>query len=268
MCIRDSGYWHVVIFLEPQAAYPAAVLEADFVIADYTPGPLPIPGGQPSFSGLTVSSSAGGAAMTQFPTGTQLVSARWNYANIPIGAVMVREWYRYGVLFRVLEEAWSANWGSTGRLTHIALYDYMNGLLPGNYQLRIYLKDRPDVMATATFNIGSPGGSGYFSNLTFSTTADGQAQGIFYNRPAQIFARWDFANIGDFVNGVVMERRWYRNGVLWITRHEGWSYGSTGRINNVSIYDFYNGLLPGNYYVEIELLGVAGSLVAGSFEIR
>jgi hypothetical protein len=244
------------------------VLEGDFVIAEYTPGPSPIPGGQPAFTNLTVSDSAAGAAMTQFPAGTALVSARWNYANIPIGTLMVREWYRYGVLFRVVEEAWSANWGSTGRLTHIALYDYSSGLLPGDYQLRIYLKDRPEVQVMSSFSIGQAGGSRYFSNLTFSTTPDGGAQGIFYNRPAQIFARWDFANVNDFVGGVTVQRRWYRNGVLWITRNEQWLYGDNGRINNVSIYDFNNGLLPGNYYVEIEFIGGFNSLVAGSFEIR
>ncbi|MFN8418964.1 MAG: hypothetical protein U0528_06940 [Anaerolineae bacterium] len=263
------GYWHVVIFLEPQAAYPAAVLEGDFVIADYQPGPQPIPNGQPAFSNLTMSSSAAGATTFQFPAGTPLVSARWDYANIPIGALMVREWYRYGVLFHAVEEAWSANWGSSGRLTHVALYDYQNGLQSGDYQLRIYLKDRPDVQASVAFSIGQQQpGAGYFYNLTFSTSADGQAQGIFYNRPAQIFARWDFANVTNFVDGVTVQRRWYRNGVLWLTRNETWTYGVNGHINNVSIYDFYNGLLPGSYYVEIELLGVQGSLITGTFEIR
>jgi hypothetical protein len=256
------GYYHVVISL--MYDYPAASVAGDFVIADYPATGIPSGGGA-TFSDLTVSTSAGGPAMNVFPAGTTLVSARWNYANVPVGAVVQRDWYYNGVLFRSVREPWSSYWGTSGRLTHIAIYDYERGLPSGNYRLNVFLRDNPAVQATALFTIGSvPSGTGLFSNLTFSATPSGPASAIFPRGTTQVFARWDFHNVSP-ENRV--SRRWFRNGVLWLQREDPWTYGVSGTVRNISIYDFQFGLPPGDYYVEISLVGVPSSLLRGYFTI-
>lgn len=254
------GYYHVVISL---SGYAAAQIIGDFVIAGY-PNTVPPPVTYSSFSNLTVSSSPAGPAIASFPAGTTIVSARWDYANIPVGAILQRDWYLNDVLIRSVQEAWSAYWGASGRLTHIALYDYERGLLAGNYRLIVYLRDNPSVRAETSFVIGGVVSAGVFSNLTFSATPDGPAGYVFPVGSAQIFARWNYANPPP---GTTVLRRWYRNGVLWLERREPWMLGGVGTVQNVSIYDFINGLLPGDYYVEISLDGLAGSLVTGYFSI-
>ena len=257
------GYYHVVISL--MYDYPAAQVAGDFVIADYPPTNNP-PGGSSAFSNLSVSNSAAGPDMSVFAAGTPIVSARWNYFNIPMGAVVQRDWYLNGVLFRSVSEAWSSYWGSSGRLTHIAIYDYERGLPSGNYRLNVFLQQNPAVQATVLFTVGSiPGGSGFFSNLTFSTTPDGIATGIFPRGTQQIYARWDFNNVSP-ENRVV--RRWFRNGAIWLQREDPWTYGINGSVRNISIYDFQFGLPPGDYYVEVSLSGVPSSLLRGYFTIQ
>ncbi len=259
------GYYTVVIYLTPSELYPAAQVVADFVIAGLPPTVVP-PNNTSSFSLLTVSTSAAGPDTFEFPTGTPLVAVRWNYANIPIGAMMVREWYFNGVLFKTIHEPWSTNWGSSGRLTHISLYDYERGLDSGDYQLRIYLRDNPAVQAETVFRIGtSISGQAYFSNLTFSAVATGPETLLFPLGTSEVFARWDYRDVP--ANATVV-RRWYRNGVLWLTREEPWRYGREGWLTSISIYDFVNGLLPGGYYVEFELKGYPESLLRGSFNIQ
>jgi hypothetical protein len=261
------GYYHVVISLVPN--YPAAQVTGDFVIADYPATVVPSIN-TASFSNLTVSTSAAGPAMSVFPAGTPLISARWDYANIPVGAMMQRDWYLNGVLFRSVQEPWSAYWGSSGRLTHVAIYDYEQGMASGDYRLVIYLRDNPGVRAETTFTIGDTGttvqanGPTLFFNLTFSTSPDGPATAIFPRGTREVFARWDF----NFVSpDSVVLRRWYRNGVLWLERQEAWVYGVQGRVKNISIYDYQNGLPPGDYVVEFSLIGFPNSVLRGYFTI-
>src|SRR5262249_8750376 len=192
--------------------------------------------------------------------------ARWDYANIPIGAMMERDWYLNGQLFRSVQEPWSAYWGTSGRLTHIALYDYDNGLAAGNYRLTIFLLDNPAVSVTVLFNVaGSAANPGPFTNLTFSTSATGSASAIFPRGTPEVFARWDFSKVSP---ESILLRRWFRNGVMWLERRQGWLYGPNGTVQNVSIYDYQYGLLPGDYRVEISLEGVTNSLIVGYFTIQ
>jgi hypothetical protein len=261
------GYYFVRIYVNPLEAYPAAQIVGEFVIADYPATVVPPVTGA-RFSDLTVSDSAAGQAVSFFPQGTALVSARWNYANIPVGTIVRREWYLDGVLFKQREEAWSAYWGPNGRLTHIALYDYEYGLPMGMWRFVVYLRDMPNVRAEIGFQIGGgdgPGVNPYFANLSFSTTPGGPASYLFPRGTTQIFARWDFANVPA---GTIVTRRWYRYGVLWLVREEPWGFGPNGRVNSVSIYDFRDGLMPGGYYVVIELGAYPGAKVFGSFEIQ
>ncbi len=253
------GYYHVIISLR---GYAAAQIIGDFVIAGY-PVTVPPPVTYASFTDLTVSSSPAGAAMTSFPVGTTIVSARWNYANIPVGAIVVRDWYLNGVLIRSVPEAWSAYWGSNGRLTHIALYDYERGLAAGSYRLAVYLRDTPSVRAETAFTIGDAA-PGVFNTLTFSTMPGGLSGYLFPVGTLQVFARWNYVNPPV---GTMIVRRWYRNNVLFIERREPWTLSGTGTVQNISIYDYTYGLLPGDYRVEIGLEGVPQSFVVGYFSI-
>ncbi len=261
------GYYHVVVTLVPN--YPAAQVAGDFVVAS-VPVTIVPPVNTPNFSSLTVSTSASAPGMNVFPAGTPLISARWNYANIPIGASMQRDWYINGMLFRSVQEPWSSYWGSSGRLTHVAIYDYQYGMASGNYRLAIYLRDNPSVRAEVAFSIGTvipstqPDGPTLFYNLTFSASPDGVPSAIFPSGTREIFARWDFNYVSPESRVL---RRWYRNGVMWLERQEAWVYGTQGTVKNISIYDYQYGLLPGDYYVEISLIGYPNSMLRGYFTI-
>ncbi len=260
------GYYHVVISL--MWDYPAAQVSGDFSVAS-SPSPVTPPNAVSQFSALTMSTSASGPAMTVFPAGTTLVSVRWNYANVPTGALLERDWYFNGVLFRTAQEPWSGNWGASGRLTHVALYDYDHGLASGSYTLVVFLRNYPTVRAQVDFQIGTTtpqqGGRWVFGNLTFSTAATGPKTAIFPHGTTQVFARWEYNTVP---SNVTVLRRWYRNGALFIEKQEPWSLGQIGLVQNVSIYDFDYGLLPGDYYVEMSLIGVPNSLVNGYFTIQ
>ncbi len=259
------GNYYVLISLNYD--YPAAQISNVFTVAD-APAQTTPPDTATAFTNLSVSDSAADADQVIFPAGTPSVSVRWNYANIPVGAVLERDWYFNGVLFRTLQETWSAYWGSTGRLTHIALYDYQNSLPAGNYRIVVFLRDMPSVQAQTKFIIGSsspqPDGSQLFSNLTLSTSPAGPTMGIFPQGTQQIFARWDFAFVP---SNTVIVRRWLRYGAPFLVRQEAWTRGEQGSVNDISIYDFESGLLPGNYMVEISLVGFPNSVQRAFFTI-
>jgi hypothetical protein len=259
------GYYSVIIALVPEV--PGTQVSGDFVIAAAPTTVVP-PSNSPSFSNLTASTNAGGPVVTVFPAKTPIVSVRWDFANIPVGAVMQRDWYFNGVRFRSLQEPWSAYWGTSGRLTHIAIYDYEFGLASGSYQVNIFLRDNPSVQVSTQFTIlaaGSPNtGQPSFSNLTFSTSGNGPATAIFPRGIQRVYARWDFNNISPESR---VRRRWFRNGALWIEREEAWTYSASGTSRDISIYDLQNGLLPGDYYVEMSLVGNPNVIVSGYFTI-
>lgn len=258
-----SGSYSVTIFLTGTNVYISGsfAVASGVVYPTSTPNPVPT---NAYFYNLTTSTSSAGAAMSYFPAGTRAVYIRFNYANIPIGTILRREWYKDGQLFRSAQDIWSSYWGSNGRLTHISLYDYTYGLASGNYRVVVSLPYFPSVRAEAAFTIqsGVPTGN-YFSNLTFSTSVNGPAYSYFYAYTREIFARWSYVNAP---YGSILVRRWYRNGVLWLTRREGWYRTGSGTVY-ASVYDYQYGLLPGNYYVEISLENVPNSTITGSFRV-
>jgi hypothetical protein len=254
-----SGTYDVVISL---IGYPDSVISGRFTI-DGAVYPTSVYNPM-AFSGLTTSTSPAGPDVTYFGAGTQAVYIRFNYSNIPIGTVVRREWYKDNALFRVAQDVWSSYWGPTGRLTHISLYDYINGLPAGNWRVAVFLVSYPTVRADVNFVIAAgQTGSPYFANLTFSTSINGPSYGAFYAYTRQIFARWNYANAPV---GATMLRRWYRNSVLWLERREPWYRSGAGTVYT-SIFDFQTGLQPGNYYVEISLEGVPNSTVTGYFRV-
>src|SRR5690349_9737377 len=74
-----------------------------------------------------------------------------------------------------------------------------------------------------------------FSDLTFNTSSDGMGRTYFPSGTTQIFARWNFQNIPA---GSRLRRQWFRNGMLFIEKEEAWTWGVSGRLTNISIYDF------------------------------
>ncbi|MCI0708830.1 MAG: hypothetical protein L0154_01590 [Chloroflexi bacterium] len=225
--------------------------------------------GSPVFSGLSFGASAGGPNQTTFPNGTEEVYVRWNYSNVPIGTTMRRVWYKDGAVVVSREEDWSTNWGTSGRLTHIKLFDYDVGLDSGNYYVVISLPVY-NVSIDGNFSItGSTSGTASFSNISTATSRDGQTVSVMPYGTQEVFVRWDYANIPA---GSTMQRDWYHNGTNIVSRSEAWStnWGTTGRLTHISLYDFTSGfgLQPGNYRVVIYLTNQPSVKVETTFTIQ
>jgi hypothetical protein len=222
--------------------------------------------GSPAFSGLSFGSTPGGANQTTFATGTDEVYVRWNYSNIPIGTTMRRVWYRDGAVVVSREEDWSTNWGTAGRLTHIKLFDYEEGLDPGNYYVVISL---PAYNVSVDGNFTITAGSASFSNISTGLSSEGQAVSVMPYGTEEVFVRWDYSGIP---LGSTMQRDWYRDGALIISRSEDWSanWGMNGRLTHVSLYDYTSGfgLQPGNYRVVVSLMNQPTVKAETSFTIE
>jgi len=251
------GTWQVAISL---AGYPESVLSGSFMIAVEPPGPLP--GAQ--VYDLTTALSPLATGTNTFPAGTQAVYIRFNYANIPVGTLVQRDWYLNGTLFRTVQEAWSAYWGVNGRLTHISLYDYINGLPAGNWRVVVSFPALPGVSREATFSISGAGATtGVFSNVTVSTTPDGQSYSVLPAYLQQIFVRWNHTNAP--AGGAVVVRL-FRNGAFVVEVQNIWN-GSGNGSAWIYFYSFQPGFRPGNYAVEVSLRDVPGVIATGYFRI-
>lgn len=218
----------------------------------------------PAFSDISFSTTAGGTDRYLFPYGTQEVYLRWNYSNVPVGATVWREWYRDGILVASREEAWSSNWGRTGRLTHIKLYDYASGVAPGNYRVVIGLSGYPNTEIYGLFSVLATNST--FSSLTFSDSPNGAARTTFPYGTEEVYARWSY-------NGIPVEstvrRVWLRDGVQIINRLETWTHGYSGIRNDVRLYDFEpGGLTAGTYDVTIDMPNFPSARVSGRFVIE
>src|SRR5260221_3192323 len=107
-----------------------------------------------NFTDLTFGATPDSAPTWYFPSGTQEIFARWNYHDVPQGATLNRKWYRNDKLFLEKSEAWKPEWGTTGVMNHISIYDHISGLLPGNYYVLISLNyDYPAAQISNIFTI-------------------------------------------------------------------------------------------------------------------
>lgn len=60
------------------------------------------------------------------------------------GIVVTREWYRDGTLFIRRDEPWDFDkYGAFGTVEDVYIYDDVDGLLPGVYELRLYIDGVP-----------------------------------------------------------------------------------------------------------------------------
>ncbi|MBI5930768.1 MAG: hypothetical protein HY862_15770 [Chloroflexi bacterium] len=228
--------------------------------------PTPQPSGPPAFSNISFSTTAAGANMSVFPPGTKEIYVRWNYTNVPIGTNMSRQWYRDGVLVTSRDEAWSSNWGITGRLTHIKYFDQQAGLAAGSYYVVIRLPSfGTEISGTFTISGTAP----TFSNISFSTTSSGAAMTVFPYGTQEVYVRWQFANVP---TGAIMRREWYRGGSQFISRDEAWKpeWGTSGTLSHIRTYNFDSGygLEPGDYRVVISLRDFPTVRIESTFKIE
>lgn len=253
-----SGNYYVVVKL------PSHGVQID--------GRFSIAAAAPTFTNLSFSSTSAGNATQSFPYGTQEVYARWDFTNVPTGAVMRRVWYRNNQQIISREEAWSSTWGSNGRLTHTRTYNFDSGygLEPGSYRVVISLRDFPNVAVEGTFVIEGNLGP-QLSALRFNTTGNG-ASGVgsntFPSGTQAVYAIFDYANIPLRAE---IRRVWKYNGTVIIDVREAWDfnkYGTNGTITDVVLYDYTKGLASGSYDVEFSIVGQAGVVVRGSFVIQ
>lgn len=111
------------------------------------------------------SDPAMGLPETFFPAGTKQVFAVWSYQNMRAGLHLKREWYLSGQLWFTHEEEWNFDqYGENGVVRNVSLYDFDAGLPAGVYQLRMYIDDVIQPIATSasgqpetviTFEIGA-----------------------------------------------------------------------------------------------------------------
>lgn len=223
-------------------------------------------GGTPTFSNISFSTTAGGANTTVFPRGVNEVYLRWDYSNIPVGTQVVREWYRDGVIYTTNQDSWSNNWGTSGRLTHVKLFDNVSGLPSGNYYVVIRLPSY-GTQITGSFSISAQ--TPNFSNLTFASSSNGQAATVFPYGTEEVYARWSYTNVPV---GTIMQREWYRDNVRIIERTEAWKaeWGTSGTLTHINLYDRDSGygLEPGNYRVVISLRDFSGVRLESTFTIE
>ena len=82
----------------------------------------------------------------------------------------------------------------------------------------------------------------------------------------QVFAVWHYQNMRE---GLTIKREWYLNGAPWLFREDPWDfakYGTSGVMQDVSIYDFDTGLPSGKYKLTMFIDGVAQPIGKGIIE--
>jgi hypothetical protein len=73
----------------------------------------------------------------------------------------------------------------------------------------------------------------------------------------QIFAHWNYQNMRE---GLIIKREWFLDGQLWLVRDEPWDiakYGTSGVLQDISIYDYDLGLPVGTYRLVVLINDVA-----------
>ncbi|MCB0078563.1 MAG: hypothetical protein KDD73_14210 [Anaerolineales bacterium] len=95
-----------------------------------------------------------------------------------------------------------------------------------------------------------------FSNLRFATTGEGEAQASFPATTEEMYAIWDYAGMeGDDT----FTRKWFRNDALEVEHvDEAWdylTYGSTGTVRDIYLYDYVDGIDAGRWRVELYVNG-------------
>ena len=198
-----------------------------------------------------------GASGTEFIAPNE-VFIQFEYANVPDGAAFKRDWYFNDALFISREEGWNGEaLGSNGNRGDISIFDFEDGLAPGRYRVELSLDGV--LQQTAEFSIVAsqienpdPVQGQKFSNLSFKGIGPYSMEvGETMETPTELFAIWFYE---DMSADDTVRRDWYYNDELFITREEAWDFGeysSSGIVDDISIFDYETGLLPGDYRLEL-----------------
>jgi hypothetical protein len=248
----EPGNYRVVIDLRD---FASARVEASFVIEGNV---------GPRLSNLRFATSGNGTPATQFAEGTEEVFAIFDYSSIPLRAQMRRRWWRNDALIVDRTEAWDFDrYGTSGTVRDISLFDRINGLSSGEYDVEITIVGQPGVIVTGSFVIqDAPVPDPVFNSLSFGTTPTSTAQTNFEAGVTEVFARWSFANIPDGAN---LELKWFHDEALVHTDSTTWDQGASG--NYASAISDASGLAAGNWRVAISLNGYPTASLEGSFTV-
>ncbi len=128
----------------------------------------------------------------------------------------------------------------------------------------------PEAFPSATPEGGGaapPVGTVRFTNLRFAISGNGQGQATFPSGTQEIYAIWDYTGM---TANDKMERVWYLNNTEYVSREQQWpfeTYGFTGTVRDIYLYDYIDGIDDGQWRVELYLNGelqIIGNYTVGS----
>ncbi len=119
----------------------------------------------PTFESTILFAPAADTALAtrSFPAATKQVFALWKYRSMRQGLTVRREWYLNGELWLKREETWDFNqYGASGLVKNISIYDLDKGLPSGHYELKLYIDGQSQFEgadpALRSFDIAAPAG--------------------------------------------------------------------------------------------------------------
>jgi hypothetical protein len=137
----------------------------------------------------------------------------------------------------------------------------------GGFEVPVIATPNPFPTATPEGGATAPVGTQRFSNMRFAVSADGQGQATFPSGTEEVYALWDYT--GMTANDKV-ERLWFLNNAEYVKREQQWAfetYGFTGTVRDIYLFDYIDGVDDGQWRVELYLNGelqLIGNFTVGS----
>lgn len=126
----------------------------------------------------------------------------------------------------------------------------------------------PNPFPTATIEGEAPPvGVQRFTNLRFAISGNGQGQATFPSGTEEVYSIWDYTGM---TANDKMERLWFHNNEQYVAREQQWpfeTYGFTGTVRDIYLYDYIDGIDDGQWRVELYLNGelqIIGNFTVGS----
>lgn len=203
-------------------------------------------------------------ARTRFPEGTTQVYSLISYQGPIKGTQWKYERYFNG---KLLPENTTQGWDIPGSGSTWAVLWNADGLVAGEFEMRLYYQDQLAQKASFIIDPIKPGAS-YFDIIRFAEgIKDDQPVGLhrpvdnFKSGVKEIYAFFDAYNMSKTTK---ISREWYRNGELLIAKSETWS----GAQNEKNWWAYYfnkdNALEAGTYELKLyvdDQLAQLGTLV-------
>jgi hypothetical protein len=172
--------------------------------------PAPVtPQLQPRFQGLYFFDQATGTARTTFPAGTEQIFASWQYENMGPNDMVQRTWFKDNELWLERTEQWnSATYGAAGTMSTVSVYDFEDGLDPGDYVLQLWVNGQ--IQQEAAFEILSPGETGA---VTLALSSETRLAKVLDGRTL-VVEDMDGGNRRELavVNQEIVDLRWFSDG--------------------------------------------------------